>query len=775
MELSKPNTPQMLFAPNGKPSNLSPEDWTYVRTDEFKAWFGDWENDPGNASKVLDENGEPLLVYHGSNQDFDKFDVSKCGAMTGSGEWVNNKTGEKTEIDANKGIFFSSYEPQAVSYALLAEYYDFAKIRSAFEGLCPCFNSHTNYQFKTREDFISALETVEPFCPSAAAMIQIIQSSPERKILTDIIPNLSEDQRNTLIDETSEGRRRFRDICSLMQHGHLSNMYNNYFMQEDAIRNIKENIERLRQNDATVKNTFGTYETHTEDIMAGGNDYVMISFRDDRCVFIDEATTYLDECSDEDIKGILGKIDDYHLKFLNNVNDTLSQNLYDKNAIVYKCFLNIRSPFSHDYEGSAFPDRYKKTKYETGYIAARQVSKALRDGNDGVIYQDIRDPFNSNTFGVFSPEQIMIVKKEHDIKFKVTVMKKDDIVQMDQASLRDLIIKDFTGAEVLTRAAFWRATQSYSEADLAALKGDVKTAALETFALMRDSMAGASPEQIEKQRARDENSVKKMVNFFFRPWTRLAGRIENDIEQKISAEGVNAVNESYFAALCESYASREEYRPYLEKEFKGFVGNRCKELYLDYTKMPESLKCQEILDGILDRHPYILESNEWNLLNMSYNLGEKNFSMTLQEAPSIQSNYIGGEVKWSRYLPINGPVLPEGRITGFAHIDYKDCTNSYFIINGNEKVVNFHAVPVMVRRKVLEEVYMLNRYGSQQMTVAKNHQMTVSEQPYKKPKGDDLSHRERLIEKSKTGFDKMLSSLSSKPNETQKQVSQTKK
>jgi hypothetical protein len=54
------------LAPNGKPSNLTHEQWHLVRTSEFKAWFGDWENDPENASKVIDENGEPLVVYHGS-------------------------------------------------------------------------------------------------------------------------------------------------------------------------------------------------------------------------------------------------------------------------------------------------------------------------------------------------------------------------------------------------------------------------------------------------------------------------------------------------------------------------------------------------------------------------------------------------------------------------------------------------------------------------------------------------------------------------------------
>ena len=54
-----------LLAPNGKPSNLTPEQYKLVRSKEFISWFGDWEKDPANASKVLDENGEPLVVYRG--------------------------------------------------------------------------------------------------------------------------------------------------------------------------------------------------------------------------------------------------------------------------------------------------------------------------------------------------------------------------------------------------------------------------------------------------------------------------------------------------------------------------------------------------------------------------------------------------------------------------------------------------------------------------------------------------------------------------------------
>jgi len=75
-----------LIAPNGKPSNLTPEQYKLVRTPEFKSWFGDWENDPKNASKVVDENGEPLMVYHGTSATYNIFKDSEKGTRGGLNE-----------------------------------------------------------------------------------------------------------------------------------------------------------------------------------------------------------------------------------------------------------------------------------------------------------------------------------------------------------------------------------------------------------------------------------------------------------------------------------------------------------------------------------------------------------------------------------------------------------------------------------------------------------------------------------------------------------------
>lgn len=55
-----------VLAPNGNVSNLDEYDARLTRTPTFKKWFGE--------SKVVDENGDPLVVYHGTTYgDIDQF------------------------------------------------------------------------------------------------------------------------------------------------------------------------------------------------------------------------------------------------------------------------------------------------------------------------------------------------------------------------------------------------------------------------------------------------------------------------------------------------------------------------------------------------------------------------------------------------------------------------------------------------------------------------------------------------------------------------------
>ncbi len=96
--------PTWMKAPNGEPTKLTERQWVQVRTPAFKAWFGDWENDPANASKVVDENGEPRVVYHGTeNGGFTVFD--------------SRYNREYDDGSRDKGFFFAANLVHAESYS----------------------------------------------------------------------------------------------------------------------------------------------------------------------------------------------------------------------------------------------------------------------------------------------------------------------------------------------------------------------------------------------------------------------------------------------------------------------------------------------------------------------------------------------------------------------------------------------------------------------------------------------------------------------------------
>ena len=113
---------KQLVAPNGKPSNLNEKQWNQVRTTEFKKWFGNWENDPENASKVVDENGEPLVVYHGTRKSFDEFsyDVKpanfRAGALEYSFWFTANKKNSELYGDQVMEVFLNSRNPIEIDY-----------------------------------------------------------------------------------------------------------------------------------------------------------------------------------------------------------------------------------------------------------------------------------------------------------------------------------------------------------------------------------------------------------------------------------------------------------------------------------------------------------------------------------------------------------------------------------------------------------------------------------------------------------------------------------
>jgi hypothetical protein len=125
-----------------------------TRSKAFKAWFGDWEHDPANASKVVDADGEPqetspidgtgskvmrdgkpVGVYHGTNAGpFGKFE-KRWGKATAGGNSENLLYGP--------GIYFTETEQLAKEYSSIKSF--------AFNGDIERLKSETEQQIRHME------------------------------------------------------------------------------------------------------------------------------------------------------------------------------------------------------------------------------------------------------------------------------------------------------------------------------------------------------------------------------------------------------------------------------------------------------------------------------------------------------------------------------------------------------------------------------------------------------------------------------------------------
>lgn len=74
-----------------------------VTSRRFKDWFGDWQDETGECSRVVDKEGGPRLVYHGTQREFDSFEPGIAKKVS------------RTKAEGI-GIFFADRQDVAASY-----------------------------------------------------------------------------------------------------------------------------------------------------------------------------------------------------------------------------------------------------------------------------------------------------------------------------------------------------------------------------------------------------------------------------------------------------------------------------------------------------------------------------------------------------------------------------------------------------------------------------------------------------------------------------------
>jgi len=247
-----------------------------VYSDEFINWFGDWINDPTNASKVVDENGEPRVVYRGINDAnvnktfiyfTDSFTDARAyaeGLLTKGGKFFANN---KNIIASIYEYLYSKYNLKSIDLDYISNVLDDA---SFDEKLVP------EWQYIRRGTM--------PDAPWLEGEMQIIGTYPYNTKFTeeeikqaehdyDILTNNEEAKElleiTYLIDSTtfkteSDVMRQYDDpdyYTNLKKLNSLLDKYNNII--ETNKNKYKPNVQEVFLN---IKNPYKE-EIHSEDLL----------------------------------------------------------------------------------------------------------------------------------------------------------------------------------------------------------------------------------------------------------------------------------------------------------------------------------------------------------------------------------------------------------------------------------------------------------------------------------------------------------------------------
>ncbi|WP_312602768.1 PLxRFG domain-containing protein [Acinetobacter schindleri] len=199
-------TDQWMKAPNGQPTNLTEQQWLQVRTPEFKQWFGDWENSPETASKVVDENGEPQVVYHGTSSQFTRFKLG--GGLLGRGVYLTDRYEEAQNYAGSRSQ--DSEGTVMPLFANIPEMFDsnskttreqiVGAMQDGFNGIRHQFNNMDYLVAFNPEQVKSAVGNTGLFS-SQDTDIRFSRQANAQQIVQNLVGNMNKQGRNKLKTE----------------------------------------------------------------------------------------------------------------------------------------------------------------------------------------------------------------------------------------------------------------------------------------------------------------------------------------------------------------------------------------------------------------------------------------------------------------------------------------------------------------------------------------------------------------------------------------------
>ena len=186
-----------------------------TQSKQFIRWFGDWQNSPAKASKVVDNNGEPLVLYHQTEKEFTTFDTKQKGSGEFDSEMPTGIFMKPTNSDIRVGgniqmpLYASIKNPLTVNNrSELVNFYDknvqgYTKAKSAIDSV------NEEYKVKFNEEMKRENEEYQKLW-NAKKNGEISEEEYQKSISRDALDEIMEEWENK-VNEASRNAKALID------------------------------------------------------------------------------------------------------------------------------------------------------------------------------------------------------------------------------------------------------------------------------------------------------------------------------------------------------------------------------------------------------------------------------------------------------------------------------------------------------------------------------------------------------------------------------------
>jgi RNA polymerase sigma factor (sigma-70 family) len=198
------STPEQAPPTTGEPIH-------HTKTPEFKRFFGDWEAEPHKASKVVDMQGKPLRLIHGTSAEpFDAFDAEKIGSNTGNHGWYGKGFSFTTNPEIASG--YSGHDDADKPKTGARSIPVYLSIRNPFR-----LSSAPERISGERRSFLQDVQQLKGLSPDEHATIQMLKSRGDTMFADSALQQIFGHSKKGLTQSASASER-FRELLEANGH-----------------------------------------------------------------------------------------------------------------------------------------------------------------------------------------------------------------------------------------------------------------------------------------------------------------------------------------------------------------------------------------------------------------------------------------------------------------------------------------------------------------------------------------------------------------------------